>query len=172
VNHLTKKITKPHSKPPEHNNHDRETKILNLICNTSLLLMALVTEAFSEMFTNLSKEMITALTTSLGATDSLQEKLPQHLREELIAMKKDLSKQLTEKREEITPLLADTRFDTGITIVERTPLPLLPPLTQDLDERSLLSYLILLQTNDPHFTRMFQELLEWMKTIPQPAMKK
>jgi hypothetical protein len=88
-----------------------------------------------------------------------------------MTMKNDLIKQLTEKRKELGSLLEDPRFDIGITIVERTPLPL-PQLTQDLDERFFLSYLVLLQTNDPRFSTMFQELLEWMKTIPQPTMKK
>jgi hypothetical protein len=160
------------------NDLDRETKILNLLCNISLLLMMLITEAFSEIFTNISKEMITAITTSLGSAEDstkniedLQKKLPTHLRDELMTMKNDLIKQLTEKRKELGSLLEDPRFDIGITIVERTPLPL-PQLTQDLDERFFLSYLVLLQTNDPRFSTMFQELLEWMKTIPQPTMKK
>jgi hypothetical protein len=51
------------------NDLDRETKILNLLCNISLLLMMLITEAFSEIFTNISKEMITAITTSLGSAE-------------------------------------------------------------------------------------------------------
>jgi len=54
--------------------------------------MSTVTEAFSEMFTKLSKEMITAITTSLGTsedvtkdihkeTDSLQKEHPQQIRD-------------------------------------------------------------------------------------------
>jgi len=175
---MPKKTTKQKIKPTEQNTHERETKILNVICNTSLLLMSAVTEAFSEMFTKLSKEMITAITTSLGnsedatkdihkKTDNLQKELPQQIREQLLAMKTDITTQLQEKKEKLGPLLADPRFDDGITIVERYKFGL-PALTQDLDERSLLRYIALLQANDPRFTTMFQELLEWMKNLPHP----
>jgi len=64
-------------------------------------------------------------------------------------------------------MLADPRFDDGITIVERYTFGL-PALTQDLDERFLVGYIALLQANDPRFTTMFQELLEWMKNLPHP----
>ncbi|DAC72832.1 MAG TPA: hypothetical protein DSN98_03365 [Thermoplasmata archaeon] len=179
---MPKKTTLQPNTPEEKNIGQREIKILNVLCNTSLLLMAAMTEAFSEMFTDLSKEMVTALTASLGTAensvkdstrniDVLQKKLPQHLRKELITMKKEFTTQLKEKRDEIGLLLADPRFDRGITIVERTPLNL-PKLTQDLDERSLLGYLALLQASDPRFTTMIQELFEWMKTLPQPEIKK
>jgi hypothetical protein len=81
---MPKKTIKQKIKPAEQSTQARETKMLNVICNTSLLFMSAVTEAFSEMFTNLSKEMITAITTSLGnsedatkdihkETDSLQK---------------------------------------------------------------------------------------------------
>ena len=163
--------------PAEKKEYDRETKILNLLCNTSLVLMTMITEAFSQVFTNITKEMVSAFTTSLGAPpdtsgsiDDLQKNLPDTLRKELMTMKKDLQKQLNEKRQDLGSLLSDSRFDTGITIVERTPLPL-PLLTQDLDERSLFGYLALLQTNDPQVTAMFKELFEWMNTLPQPEKK-
>jgi len=175
---MPKKTTKQKIKSAEQNTPAREAKILNVICNTSLLLMSAVTEAFSEMFTKLSKEMITAITTSLGnsedatqdinkKTDSLQKELPQQMREQLLAMKTDITTQLREKKEKLGPILADPRFDDGITIVERYTFGL-PALTQDLDERSLLGYIALLQVNDQRFTTMFQKLLEWMKNLPQP----
>lgn len=175
---MPKKTTKQKIKPAEQNTQARETKILNVICNTSLLLMSAVTEAFSEMFTKLSKEMITAITTSLDnsedatkdihkKTDNLQKELPQQIREQLLAMKTDITTQLQEKKETLGTLLTDPRFDDGITIVERYKFGL-PALTQDLDERSLLGYIALLQANDPRFTTMFQELLEWMKNLPHP----
>ena len=178
MNRLPKTKKKPYNTSAGKDDGDRETKILNVLCNTSLLLMAALTEAFSEVFTNLSKEMMKAFTANLDpgkdhtkSIDDLHTQLPKHLREELIAMKADLTKQLSEKKQELGPLLSDPRFDHGITIVERIRLPL-PKLTEDLDERSLLSYLALLQAQDPRFTPMFQELLEWMKALPQPSDKK
>jgi hypothetical protein len=82
-------------------------------------------------------------------------------------MKTDITTQLHEKKEKLGTILVDPRFDDGITIVERYKFGL-PALTQDLDERSLLGYIALLQANDPRFTTMFQELLEWMKNLPHP----
>jgi hypothetical protein len=182
MNHMPKKTTKQKIKPAEQNTPAWETKIMNVICNTSILLMSAVTEAFSEMFTTLSKEMITAITTSLGnsedatkdihkKTTRLQKEFPQQIREQLLTMKTDITAQLQEKKEQLDLILADPRFDEGITIVERNKFDL-PALTQDLDEHSLLGYIALLQENDSRFTTMFQELLEWMKTLPQPEMKK
>ncbi|MFH1013508.1 MAG: hypothetical protein V1769_03245 [Thermoplasmatota archaeon] len=175
---MPKKTTKQRIKPAQQNTQTRETKIMNVICNTSLLLMSAFTEAFSEMFTKLSKEMIAAITTSFGKsedvtkdirkeTDNLQKELPQQIREQLLAMKTDITTQLQEKKEKLGSILADPRFDDGITIVERYKFGL-SALTQDLDERNLLGYIALLQENDTQFTTMFQELLEWMKNLPHP----
>jgi len=171
---MTKNKTTQPDKPAEKKDENRETKILNVLCNTSILLMTIMTEAFSEMFTTLSKEMMTAVATGLGAPedstkkiDALHQQLPDHLRKELITMKNDLAKHLMEKKAELSPLLADPIFDHGVAIVERTPFSL-PLLTQDLDEHSLLGYLALIQTNDPRATAMLKELLEWMNTLPQP----
>jgi hypothetical protein len=157
---------------------DRETKVMNIMCNTSILLMSLMTEAFSDLFTKMAEGLVHAVTTSLGASEEgtkegiekiqdLKTKIPQQLREQMITMKTDISNQLQAKKHDIQTLIADSCFDKGITIVEsfRTQLP---KLTQDLDELSLLSYIALLKANDPQCTKMFQELAEWIKTIPQP----
>lgn len=139
--------------------------------------MASLTEAFSEVFGTFSKEIIGTLTTSLGATeqdakefDDLQKTFPATFRDELLAMKKDIITQMNEKKTELGPLLVDPLFNKGISIVEHSPRNL-PRLTEDLSERSLFTCLALLQTNDPAFTTMFQELLEWMNSLPQPEKK-
>ena len=97
---------------PELNNQGRETKILNVICNTSILLMSIMTEAFTDIFTKLSKEMATAITTGLSIpadnmkkihreTDDIQDELPKRMREQLLAMKVDITTQLREKKRKI-----------------------------------------------------------------------
>lgn len=171
-----KKSTQPNTSRGKKDD-DRETKILNLLCNTSLLLLSMITEVFSQVFTSLTKEITTALTTSVGAPqdttrnlDDLEKNLPDTLRKELMTMKSDLQRQLNDKRQDLSTLLSDPRFDTGIKIVERTQLAL-PKLTQDLDERSLFWYLALLKTEDPQVTSMLKELFEWMNTLPQPEKK-
>jgi hypothetical protein len=170
---MTKKNNSPSHTIREKNDPDRETKILNLLCNTSLVLMTMLTEAVSQAFTSLTKEMVNALSTSVDASqdastnlDALEKNIPEKFRAEMMTMKNDLQKQLNEKKQQLTGLLSDPRFDTGIAIAERASIPL-PKLTQDLDERSLYGYLALLQTEDPTVSAMFKELFEWMNTLPK-----
>lgn len=175
--HMQKKINRKNNTSLKINNQRRETKILNVICNTTILLMSTMTEALTSVFTTLSKEMITAITTGLGApadttkeihgeTDKIQNELPKQMREQLLAMKVDITAQLKEKKEKFSSIIADKKFDEGIAIVERYNFNL-PKLSCDLNERSLFGYFALLQENNEQFTKMFQELLEWMKALPQ-----
>jgi len=175
---MQKKMNSKNSIPAGINNHERETKILNVICNTSILFMSIMTEAFTDVFTKLSKEMITAITTGIdtpadtikevhGETEKIQNEFPKQIREQLLAMKTDIIKQMREKKDKLASIITDGRFDEGISIVERYNFNL-PKLSCDLDERSLLGYLTLLQDNNEQCTKMFQELLKWMKDLPQP----
>jgi len=177
VTSMQKKNANQPNSPARKTDDDRETKILNLLCNTSLVLMTMLTEAVTQVFSTLTKEMVNALSTSFGGpqdastnVDDLEKHLPEKLRTELMTMKKDLRQQFDEKRHELAGLLSDPRFDAGIAIVERTQLPL-PKLTEDLDERSLFAYLALLQTEDTKITEMFKQLFEWMNTLPQLGKK-
>jgi len=174
---MQKKMNNKNKILPELNTQGRETKILNVMCNISILLMSLTTEAFSDIFTKRSKEMVNAITTGLstsasnvnenhGTTDNIQDELSKQIREQLLAMKVDINAQLREKKEKFVSIIADRRFDEGIAIVERYNFNL-PKLSCDLDEHLLLGYLTLLQENNEQFTKMFQELLEWMKDLPQ-----
>jgi hypothetical protein len=137
-----------------------------------------MTEAFTDIFTKLSKEMITAISTGLGApkdalkeihgeTDNRQKEFSKQMRQQLLEVKTDITTQLKEKKEKLASIIADKRFDEGIAIVERYKFSL-PQLSCDLDERSFFGYITLLQENDEQFNKMFQELLEWMKNLPQP----
>jgi hypothetical protein len=111
---MQKKDKQQNNTPPEVNNQGRETKILNIICNTTILLMSIMTEAFSSIFTKLSKEMITAITTGLdtpvdmineihGETNHVQYGLPQQIRKQLLAMKVDVTEQIKEKKKNLHP---------------------------------------------------------------------
>jgi hypothetical protein len=157
---------------------DRETKITNIMLNTSIILMATLTDAFSSMFTEMAKTMTEAVSTSVGVPqettknmdkkiDTMKTELPQQLLKELQTMKHDLHNQIQTKKQDIETLLTDPAFDKGITIAEHYDFHL-PAFTQDLDEKTLFAYITLLKTNDPKFTQMFQELMEWMRNLPQP----
>lgn len=157
---------------------DREEKILNIMSNTSILLMALMTEAFSGLFANMAEGMVNAFTSGFDASgettkegivkiQDLKQQIPKQVVEQMVSMKADINKQLQAKKQEIRSLIAAPAFDEGIRIAEQYDVGL-QKMTQDLDELSLLRYIALLKANDPVCTKMFQELVEWMKTIPQP----
>jgi len=166
---------------PSHQHRDpfeRETKILNVISNTSVLLMSLMTEVFSDAFTNVAQALASSLATGFGApeetikdmdkkVDDMKTEIPKKMLETVMNMKHDMHQQLQEKKKDLIPLLADPIFDKGITIAEDYHSSL-PPLTQDLDELSLLKYMALLKTEDGECTHMFQALIGWMNELPQP----
>jgi hypothetical protein len=173
VNGMVKKDTNKGGKQAS-STQNRESKILNIMVNTSLLLMTLMTDAFSDAFAGMAAGMMQAVTavgegaekapTTKETMERIKTEFPKQMRTQMLAMKTDMQKQLQAKKDDITGKIADPKFDAGITIAERYDIGI-PPLTQDLDERSLLYYITLLKANDASCTKMFQELMEWMKTV-------
>jgi len=153
---------------------DRESKILNIMVNTSVLLMSLMTDAFSGAFAEMAAGMAEAVATGLGGTDKEQTErekikqvkteIPKQMVTQVIQMKADMIQQLEAKKNELGKKIADPKFDAGIGIVERYDFGI-PKMTQDLNEVALLKYIALLKANDAQCTKMFQELMEWMKAI-------
>lgn len=153
---------------------DRESKILNIMLNTSILLMALMTDAFSEAFAGMAEGMAQAITTGFGSNEKeptntekikrVKAEFPKQMITQIVQMKTDMKKQLQAKKDEIGTKIADPKFDAGITIAEQYDVGI-PNLTSDLDEQSLLRYIMLLKANDALCTKMFQELMAWMKTV-------
>jgi hypothetical protein len=177
VNHMPKKMMKQATKHVPETAQDRETKILNIMANTSILLMSLMTDAFSGAFAGMAAGMAQAVTEGLGAEkepanmkkiEQVKTEIPKQMIAQIVQMKADMKGQLRAKKEEIEKTIADPRFDAGITIAEQYDFGV-PNLTHDLDERSLLKYIALLKANDARCTKMFQELMEWMKSLPQPS---
>lgn len=157
---------------------DRELKIFNVISNTTILLMMTFTETFSDIFAEMTKGMAQAMTTSVGADEAntssinqnintMKTELPQQVRGQLIAMKEDIMNQLQEKKEEMRTIIADQKFDKGITIAESYDFGI-PSFTQNLNEDSLFKYISLLKANDPRFMKMFHDLMEWMNSCMPP----
>lgn len=152
---------------------DRESKIFNIMMNTSILLMALMTDAFSDAFAGMAAGMAEAFAGVDGTEKKpvtnetfqrVKTEFPKQMIAQMLQMKTDMRKQLHEKKDEIRSKIADPKFDAGIAIAERYEIGV-PNLTRDLDEKSLLRYIVLLKTNDARCTKMFQELMEWMKTV-------
>ncbi len=153
---------------------DRESKILNVMLNTSILLMTLMTDAFTDAFAGMASGMAQAVAAGVEGSDKtpapeeavrrIKTEFPKQMMKQVLQMKTDMKKQLSAKNGEIKGKIADPKFDAGIAIAERYNLGV-PNLTNDLDERSLLCYIALLKTNDTVCTKMFQELMEWMKSV-------
>jgi len=61
-------------------------------------------------------------------------------------------------------LLASTAR-AGPKIIEKYDFPL-PKPTEQLDDTSLAQYIVLLVNEYPQFTTMFQELTQWMNSLP------
>ena len=171
---MAKKDTKQGMKQQAQPTQDRETKILNIMLNTSLLLMTLMTDAFSDVFARMATGMAKAVAAGVGDPDKepvtkeaiqrMKTEFPKQMITQMLQMKTDMKKQLRAKQDEIGKKIADPRFDAGITIAERYDVGV-PNLTNDLDEQSLLCYITLLKGNDASCTKMFQELMAWMKTV-------
>jgi len=177
VNRMPKKVMKQAKGHVPETTQDRESKILNIMSNTSILLMSLMTDAFSGVFAEMATGMAQAVTEGLGAEkeptntekiERVKTEIPKQMIAQVVQMKADMKGQLQAKKEKIEKMIADPRFDAGITIAERYDFGV-PNLTHDLDERSLLKYIELLKANDARCTKMFQELMEWMKSLPKPS---
>lgn len=153
---------------------DRESKILNIMVNTSILLMGLMTDAFSDAFAKMAAGVAQVVAAGVKDTDNkpatkeiiqrVKTEFPKQMITQILQMKTDMKKQLRAKKGEIGKKIADPKFDAGITIAEQYDMGV-PNLTSDLDEQSLLRYIVLLKTNDAQCTKMFQVLMEWMKTV-------
>ncbi len=174
----TRKVNRKNQPMPP-SSLDREAKIINIMSNTSILLMVLMTEAFSDLFANMAEGMVNAFASGLDSSgkakedsiekiNDLKKQIPKQVIEQMVNMKAEINEQLQAKKQEIKSLIADPVFDEGIRIAERYKIGL-QQMTQNLDEFSLFGYIALLKANDPTCTKMFQELMEWMKTVPQPT---
>jgi hypothetical protein len=171
---MLKKEVKPAKRQETTPALDRESKILNVMLNTSVLLMALMTDAFSDVFAKMASGMTQAIATGFGDAEKepntkknmqqVETEFPKQMITQILQMKTDMKKQLRAKKDEIERKIADPKFDSGITIAEQYNFGV-PNLTSDLDEQSLLKYIVLLKAQDARCTRMFQELMDWMKTI-------
>jgi hypothetical protein len=158
---------------------DRTTGIMNTITNTSVILMSVMMGGFAKAMVEVTGDMASEMAGSVDPEEGeriraeAQERLPgidEEMRSMVSDMRKDLYAQVGEKRKEIEPLLSDPVFDLGPKIVDRYEFGL-PKLTEELDDASLVQYTRLLVDEDPNFSRMFQELTDWINSLPKPPEK-
>jgi Spy/CpxP family protein refolding chaperone len=109
---------------------DRESKILNAMANTSILLMSTMMGAFTNLMVDATSAMASGMAEAMGgkaAEDKVNQEIKQgapEVTEKIKAMisdiRKDIYAQMREKRREFESLLSDPAFDVGPKIIENT----------------------------------------------------
>jgi len=157
-------------------NTDRAQRIMNVMINTSMILMSTLMDGFTQAMMETTGAMASEMARAMGGEEAREEidmefhqNLPE-VDEKMKAMisdvRNDVYDQFTQKRGEIEPFLTDKAFDLGPKIIDGYDFQL-PKLTEELDDSALMQYARLLVDEDPHFCEMFNELTNWMNTLPK-----
>jgi hypothetical protein len=158
----------------------RETRIMNAIMNTSIILMGTLMGGFGELFMNMAGAMASGMAEAVAGEEVGQEvsqevkhKTPE-VNEKMKAMMSDIRKdmylQMNEKRKEIEPFLSDPMFDVGPKKIDEYDFGI-PKLTEELDDEALAKYTSLLVSEDANFVKLYSELTEWLSTLPKVPEK-
>jgi uncharacterized membrane protein len=159
----------------------RDNKIMNAVVNTSIILMSTLMEGFGEIVVGVTGTMASGMAEMTGGEKAKEEteqefkqKLPEvtdKMRSMISDIRKDLYKQMEQKRKEIEPLISDPVFDVGPKTIEKYDFGI-PKLTQELDDSTLAQYTYLLLSEDATFGELFAALGDWMNSLPQFPNKK
>lgn len=159
----------------------RENRIMNSVVNTSIILMSTLMEGFGELVVGAAGTMASGMAEMAGGEKAKEEtqrefeqKLPQvtdKMRAMISDIRKDLYKQIEQKKKEIEPLISDPVFDIGPETIEKYDFGI-PKLTQELDDSALAQYTYLLLSEDATFGELFTALGDWMNSLPQFPDKK
>jgi hypothetical protein len=155
---------------------NRETRIMNTIINTSVIIMSVMVEAFAGVMVEATGAMATGMVNAIGGEKAgekvekeFEQKLPE-VNEKMKTMiseaRKDAYAQFKQKEKEIQHALSNPAFDIGPKIVEKYDFKL-PKLTEALDDKTLAQYTLLLLSEDTLFSEMFKELTRWMNGLPK-----
>jgi len=160
---------------------NRENKIMNVVVNTSIILMSTLMDGFAEIVLEAAGAMASGIAEIAGgeqakedAEKEVKQKLPQvsdKMRSMISEMRKDLYGQMEQKRKEIKPFLSDPIFDVGPKAVEKYDFGI-PNLTQELEDSTIAQYTYLLLSEDATFGQLFTELGEWLNNLPKFPDKK
>ncbi len=155
---------------------DRESKIMNVIVNTSIILMSTLMDGLAGAMMNLTGAMASGMVEAVGGEkagrkvkNEFKEKQPEmneKIKSMIADVRKDVYTQMGQKRKEIEPFLSDIAFDIGPKTVEEYDFKL-PKLTEELDDDSLAKYARLLIIEDKDFAEMFEKLTTWMNSLPK-----
>lgn len=165
---------------PQKSKSSRESKIMNAVANTSIILMSTLMDGFSEIMIGAAGAMAAGMAETFGdekskeeAEKEIEQKLPQvsdKMRSMISEMRKDLYEQMEQKRKQIKPFISDPIFDIGPQTIEKYDFGM-PKLTQELDDNTIAQYTYLLMSEDAKFGELFSSLGEWMNKLPQVPNK-
>jgi len=155
---------------------DRERRIMNSVANTTIILMATMMGAFTEVMMKTTGAMASGMAEAISgkqagekANEEFKQKLPEvdeKIKRIISEVRKDIYAQLRQKSNQMKHLLSDPAFDTGPKTIEKYDFGL-PKLTEALDAGTIAQYTQLLVSEDPNFAEMFKELTRWMETLPK-----
>jgi hypothetical protein len=158
---------------------DRESRVMNTVTNVSIILMGMLMGGFSEMMTSMTSAFAGGIAEAVGgqeagekARSEINKELPKintEMKKVVSDMRKDIYLQMEQKKEKITPILSNPIFDKGPEIVDAYDFGI-PKLTEQLDDEVLAQYTYLLLSENATFAKMFGELSEWMKSLPQEKL--
>jgi len=154
---------------------DREKKIMNVVANTSIILVSMLMGGLTEALMAATGTVASGIAGAAGgeeagkkASREFKQKLPEvdeKMKAMIMDVRKDLYVQIEQKRKEIEPFLSDPVFDVGPKKIDAYDFEL-PKLTEELDDGTIAQYTCLLASEDPSFAALFKELTNWMNTLP------
>ncbi len=154
----------------------RGRKVMNLIANTSIILMSTLMGGFSELMVNTMGAAASGMAGAMGGEEAgekvnreFEQKRPE-INEKMKGLiseaRKDIYAQMGQKQEEIEPFLSDPVFDVGPKKVDEYDFNL-PKLTEEIDDASLAQYTKLLLSEDAKFSELFKALGDWLNSLPK-----
>lgn len=165
----------------QENELNRESKILNAVINTSIILMSTLMDGFAEIVVGAAGAVTSGMVEMVGGEKAKEEvekefkqELPQvseKMRSVISDIRKGLYEQMEQKRKEIKLFISDPIFDAGPEAIEKHDFGI-SKLTQELDDSTLAQYIYLLLSEDTTFGELFNALGNWMNSLPQFPDKK
>ncbi len=159
---------------------DREEKIMNLIVNTSIILMSTLMGGLTEAMMNMTGAMASGMAEAVNGEEAgekvrqeFKTKLPQvddKMKAMISDVRRDMYVQMEQKKSEIKPYLSDPVFDVGPNKVDEYDFGL-PKLTEELDDGTIAQYAYLMVNEDHAFGELFGAISDWMNTLPMPPKK-
>ena len=165
-----------HDGPKVATSAERDQKVIYAAFNTSILLMTSFMDGFAQIMTDTMGAMASGMAGAMGGEEAAEDVAnevrrnaadeEEKRRAAVCEERREVYAQIVQKRKRIEPLLQDPVFDIGPAIIERRDFGL-PKMTEPLDDESMVAYSKLLVDEDPTFTEMFKELVEWVSKLPQ-----